>query len=192
MSPAVLDEEQCLSLKVASMLLGYPDSNRRIKWQLLQAAASSLPDEARAVLEQVCAIEDLTLQDAYVQAFDLNQSAALYLTVHELGDSRQRGAALFELRQMLEQVGFEEPPGELPDYLPLLLEFVAVCPGQAEPLLARLGAVACKIRDALAQDHPYRAVLQLAAAAIGAGDACELLGEEKPDLATLPYPIDYQ
>ncbi|MGV1047725.1 MAG: nitrate reductase molybdenum cofactor assembly chaperone [Solirubrobacterales bacterium] len=68
------------------------------------------------------------LQRAYVETFDFAKQRSLHLTYHLHGDSRQRGMALLKLRAAYAAAGFEGDAGELPDFLPLMLEFCALAP----------------------------------------------------------------
>ena len=85
-------------------------------------------DEKQALLatvEWMRELAPLDLQAEYVQTFDTVPENALYMTHHTFGDSRERGPALVELGMYYRKVGFAPQEGELPDYLPLMLEFVA-------------------------------------------------------------------
>ncbi len=121
--------------KLLSKLLEYPD-------QILAAALPQLHGVLRqgfeatewVVLERFMrhlADQDLTeSQAAYVQTFDLTPEHALHLTHHLFGDDKNRGPALIDLTEYYKQYGLEiaandGSPHELPDYLPLLLEFAA-------------------------------------------------------------------
>ena len=69
---------------------------------------------------------------AYVDAFDLRRRRSLYLTYYRHGDTRERGMALAALVGAYKSAGFVLAPGELPDFLPALLELAASHPdGQA-------------------------------------------------------------
>ena len=72
------------------------------------------------------------MQQLYVSIFDLREATCLYLTAHELGDSTRRGNALLELRQLLFKAGVQEETEELPDYLPLLFELIAMREGELD------------------------------------------------------------
>jgi nitrate reductase delta subunit len=68
------------------------------------------------------------LRRAYVETFDFTRRNSLYLTYHTHGDRRQRGIALLRLKQRYAAAGFDMLDGELPDYLPVMLEFAAIAP----------------------------------------------------------------
>lgn len=121
--------------KLLSKLLDYPT-------EALQAALPELNGILRQgfeaaewiVLERFMrhlADHDLTeLQADYVRTFDLTPEHALHLTHHLLGDDKNRGPALIDLSEYYKQYGLEIAANdggsnELPDYLPLVLEFAA-------------------------------------------------------------------
>src|SRR5690606_8172277 len=89
----------------------------------------------------------------YVETLDLNKRAGLYLTFYTDGDKRQRGAALLRLKQLYRAAGLPlEGADELPDYLPVMLEFAAAAPdGRGEIVLrehrAALELVRLSLRD---------------------------------------------
>lgn len=66
------------------------------------------------------------LREIYVWTFDWKEKTRLYLTAHELGDSRERRAALILLQHIVRDAGFMMPSGELCDFIPLLYELLAV------------------------------------------------------------------
>ena len=65
------------------------------------------------------------LQENYVHTFDFNEKANFYLICTKLKDEKVRGQALVELKQIYENEGFVINSNELPDYLPLFLEFIS-------------------------------------------------------------------
>jgi len=133
--------ERVHPLKLASLLLQYPSD------ELRAAAASAAEVEiapARggqaARLREFCgwyvAQPVGELQRLYVDAFDFTKQCSLHLSYHVHGDRRQRGIAMLELKNAYREAGFEPPGDELPDYLPLMLEFAALsADGAGEGLL---------------------------------------------------------
>ena len=73
----------------------------------------------------------------YSDTFDFSRKRSLHLTYHLHGDSRARGMALLRLKQAYEAGGFDLVADELPDYLPLILEFTALAPDAGRELLAQ-------------------------------------------------------
>ena len=79
----------------------------------------------------------LRAQEHYVEIFDRRRKACLYLTYFLNGDTRGRGMALVGFKEAYQSVGFSIGDGELPDFLPVVLEFGAV--GDLEDALGILG-----------------------------------------------------
>ncbi|HEY7208208.1 MAG TPA: nitrate reductase molybdenum cofactor assembly chaperone, partial [Gaiellaceae bacterium] len=104
----------------------------------------------------------LELAQAYVETFDLRRRTSLYLTYYLHGDTRKRGMALLRLKRLYAQAGLELAREELPDYLPLVLEFAALAPGDAGETLLRehrpeLELLRANLHDA---GSPYADVLE--------------------------------
>ena len=72
--------------------------------------------------------DPLDAEAAYVQLFDRGRATSLHLFEHVHGESRERGPALIDLAQTYARAGLHLAPGELPDYLPVVLEFVSTQP----------------------------------------------------------------
>ena len=68
------------------------------------------------------------MQERYVLLFDRTRSLSLHLFEHVYGESRDRGQAMVDLKQLYEQHGLFMSSSELPDYLPLFLEFLSAVP----------------------------------------------------------------
>jgi nitrate reductase delta subunit len=81
------------------------------------------------------------LQRDHVERFELSKRGSLHLTYHLHGDSRQRGLALLRLRQAYAAAGWDADPAELPDFLPLMLEFAALAPAGMELLEGQREAI---------------------------------------------------
>ena len=80
------------------------------------------------------------LRQTYVETFDFDRRAGLHLTYHILGDRRQRGLELVRLKRRYAAAGFPLSGGELPDYLPVMLEFAPLVPAEGEAMLNELRA----------------------------------------------------
>lgn len=203
------DAVRCGVLVAAARLLAYPDD---ALWALLPEIATylrTLPASTPAtvlvtVAERLRAIDLAKAEARYVATFDFNEPAALYLTAHELGDSRRRGNALVELRALLRAYGFEEATEELPDYLPLLLEFLAHAPVSAVPadvsaptdaLGRRLAAVCERICAHLDPDNLYRDVFAALHDVLPepeeANPERRFAQREQADTGEMPYPLRY-
>ncbi|HXX38053.1 MAG TPA: nitrate reductase molybdenum cofactor assembly chaperone [bacterium] len=122
--------------KLLSVWFQYPSAEIVEARAELAEAARALPDSpARRALEPFLAYwtgaPAPTLPQHYVATFDLEKRSTLYLSYYLYGDRRQRGMAFVRLRQLYAAAGLEPDARELPDYLPLVLEFAAVAPPEA-------------------------------------------------------------
>jgi nitrate reductase delta subunit len=96
-------------------------------------------------------------QEEYVETFDRGRATSLYLFEHVHGESRERGQAMVDLLAMYETKGLFLGNGELPDYLPVFLEFLAQeTPAQAYKLLGEIAGIIRAIATKLAErGTPY-------------------------------------
>lgn len=101
------------------------------------------------------------LQDDYVRTFDFDKRTNLYLTYHLHGDGRRRGVELVRLKRRFREAGLELAEGELPDYLPVLLEFAELEPEAGVAVLAGLRGSLELVRSALHERRsPYAHLLE--------------------------------
>lgn len=121
-----------LIYKLLSVLLDYPDAGLKENLPEIGTLIQNDPDIARDAKEKLGALvgwmqaqDLLTWQGEYVQTFDLTPEHSLHLTHHVFGDDRARGPALVDLGEFYKSDGFEALATELPDYLPLMLEYAA-------------------------------------------------------------------
>ena len=124
------DEKRYL-LKLISILLQYPDDEFILSLEELKEAVAQVPQvEQRqrcvSFLDYLGNNSLIRLQEEYTSTFDLNPETCLNLTYHRWGDARERGSALVEFHQLYGTTGYESSTGELPDYLPLILEFLSI------------------------------------------------------------------
>lgn len=124
-----------LSLRVLSRLLTYPDAELRgllPEMRNVLRAEGAFPAarlaELEALIDTLAAADPLDAEAAYVQLFDRGRTASLHLFEHVHGESRDRGPAMIDLAQTYDRAGLYLAPGELPDYLPVVLEFVSTQP----------------------------------------------------------------
>lgn len=156
---------QRLVYRVASLLLCYPDERVRGRLPDVAAALPVVPRPAwRAPLAGTVAwLSGQARGDAerhHVEVFDLSRRCSPYLTYYRYGDTRQRGMALLALKHTYRRAGFEPAGPELPDYLPLVLEFAALAGDPGVRLLDGHRAALQLLRHALHdRGSPYAAVL---------------------------------
>ena len=109
---------------------------RRARRRRRDAAAIAGTRRARALPRLPRGDTQTELERRYVETFDLRRRSSLYLSYYLHGDTRKRGMALLRLKRLYAAAGLELAGGELPDYLPLVLEFAALAPdGAGEALL---------------------------------------------------------
>jgi nitrate reductase delta subunit len=107
------------------------------------------------------------LQAEYVQTFDFDRRASLYLTYHTHGDRRQRGLELVRLKRRYADAGRPLDGNELPDYLPVLLEYAALEPDDGEALLNELRGPLELVRARLHErESPYAELVDRLVAAL--------------------------
>ena len=157
------------ALKVISCLLHYPDGGLQAHAEELVAAvdAATEPgaasrDALRGLIHHLADNDLLTLQGEYVDTFDRGRSRSLHLFEHVHGDSRDRGQAMIDLIRVYGEHGFHIDCAELPDYLPLFLEFCAqIGPADAREWLEQVAHVLQLLHQRLLRHHsPYAAALQ--------------------------------
>ncbi|MDR2219676.1 MAG: nitrate reductase molybdenum cofactor assembly chaperone [Methylobacillus sp.] len=118
--------------KLLSILLEYPDQALMEHLPELSRRLAEYPDlddDERATLNEfidhLASRPLISLQEDYVQTFDMMAEHSLHLTHHLFGDDKNRGPALIDMGEMYREYGVEVRGNELPDYLPLVLEFAA-------------------------------------------------------------------
>ncbi|MBW8370971.1 MAG: nitrate reductase molybdenum cofactor assembly chaperone [Thiobacillus sp.] len=158
------------TFKVISLLLMYPESD----WlAALPEMHAVLVDEAGLngdASTRMAPLFDLlhetrliALQENYVATFDRNPSHSLHLFEHIHGESRDRGSAMIDLLNEYWKYDFDASSSELPDYVPLFLEFLSLLP--VEEALALLGdavhVLATIGRKLDANGSPYATAFQV-------------------------------
>ena len=126
------------SLRALSALLCYPTAETMAALdelaEVLRADPLLPPDRLAALDNFIAELRTLPLLDAeerYVALFDRNRSLSLHLYEHVHGESRDRGQAMVRLAALYALHGLEFTARELPDYLPLYLEFLSQLPERA-------------------------------------------------------------
>jgi nitrate reductase delta subunit len=156
------------TLKVLSALLAYPSAE-------LQAAADELRDvlareailsrrdlaAVGALIDDIAGRDLFDAQERYILLFDRTRSLSLHLFEHVHGESRDRGQAMVDLIKLYEDGGYTPTTKELPDFLPLFLEYAATRPPrEAIELIGQPGHVLAALRERLAKrNSPYETVL---------------------------------
>lgn len=182
------------SLHLISLLLQYPslelqavmgETRRRL------AVDAALPQAAVAALDPLLTRlgtgDIYDVQETYVELFDRGRAHSLHLFEHVHGESRDRGQAMVDLRQRYLDAGLEPEGNELPDYLPLFLDYCSTLPEmRARDTLAEPGvvliALAARLADKGSDYAPVFALLcEFAGLEMDAEAAEALLPAEDPE-----------
>ena len=178
------------SLRVLAALLGYPDaqmrSHLREMRELLRdehALSDSRLSELDALMAALERADPLQAESDYVELFDRGRGTSLHLFEHVHGDSRERGPAMIDLGQTYESAGMVLTEGELPDYLPAVLEFVSTQPvREAKAFLGEMSHIFDAIFGALQhRESAHASVL---------GALIELAGERAQAVASIRPPVE--
>ena len=166
-----------MSLRVLAGLLSYPDAemrgylpDMREVLRREQALSASRLSELDALIETLLRAEPLDTEASYVQLFDRGRATSLHMFEHVHGESRDRGPAMIDLAQTYEKAGLYLAPGQLPDYLPVVVEFVSTQPPrEARAFLGEMAHIFNALCNALQQrESAYASVV---------GALLELAGE---------------
>ena len=156
------------TLRALAALLSYPtaelvDALGEIRGVIDREAM--VPAAGRAALHELIdglAEGDLyDAQERYGLLFDRTRSLSLHLFEHVHGESRDRGQAMVDLLKLYEEGGYSPVPSELPDFLPLFLEFASTrAPEEAVAMIGQPANVIAALRERLAKrQSPYEAVM---------------------------------
>ena len=181
-------------LKALSGLLTYPSAELQQAVGEISEAIENEPalsvgvrDQLHRLLKELATDDIYDLQERYVLLFDRTRSLSLHLFEHVHGESRDRGQAMVDLMALYEKGGLTMAPGELPDFLPLFLEYCATRPlTEARELLGQpahvLAALAERLRKrGSSYEVVFRCLASLAAAAPRAEDLAAVLAEPETD-----------
>lgn len=178
-----------LSLKITSLLLSYPskdlqEGGRELK-EALQNDSSTSPTVKKLLVElidHICGQDLYEAQETYVILFDRTRSLSLHLFEHVHGESRDRGQAMVDLMAMYEANGLEVDKKELPDYLPLFLEYLSTRPAtEVQEMLEQTLHILVALGKRLAKrDTPY----------VNAFKVLEEIAAVQPDQALVQEIVD--
>ena len=179
------------TLKVMAHLLSYPDAalrrhlpELRSALQAEQALAPARLAELQTLMAKLGGPDALEIEAQYVELFDRGRATSLHLFEHVHGDSRDRGPAMIDLAQTYEKSGLYLGPDEMPDYLPVVVQFVSTQPpAEARAFLGEMAHNFNAIFNALQQrNSAYASVL---------GALIELAGEKAHAVKVVPdEPLD--
>ncbi len=183
--------DAAFSLRVLARLLSYPDAELRSHLSAMRdalhterAITAGRLAELDVLMNTLAGGDPLDTESAYVQLFDRGRATSLHLFEHVHGDSRDRGPAMIDLAQTYDKAGLYLARDELPDYLPVVLEFISTQPPrEARAILGEMAHIFNAIFSALQQRQSAYA------SAIGA--LLELAGEKAQAVKLAPEePLD--
>lgn len=156
------------TLRVLAALISYPTADLVAAADEIRDAIDAdtvLPAAERVGLHRL--IDDLAggdlydLQERYGLLFDRTRALSLHLFEHVHGESRDRGQAMVDLLKLYEESGYTPTATELPDYLPLFLEYASTrLPQAAIELIGQPATVIAALKERLAKrSSPYVAVM---------------------------------
>ncbi|WP_407147125.1 nitrate reductase molybdenum cofactor assembly chaperone [Bradyrhizobium sp. ORS 86] len=158
-----------LLFRAFSALLSYPTPEMRaalpeiagvVRGSKLVAARER--QELLDLIGEIGAGEQLAAEERYVDLFDRGRALSLHLFEHLHGESRDRGSAMVELKQIYAAAGYDLAASELPDYLPVLLEYLSCRDiAEAREMLGDCAYILNSIaRSLIGRRSRYAAVLQ--------------------------------
>jgi len=169
-----------------SALLSYPTSEMRAALDemagLIERSPLIAPAERPGLLALIASLGEGDLLDAeerYCELFDRGRALSLHLFEHLHGESRDRGTAMVELKQLYRAAGFDLVGNELPDYLPVVLEYLSCreLPEARDMLVDCAHILRVIARALIARQSDYAAVLQA---------LLVIAGEQPVDVAKVP------
>jgi nitrate reductase delta subunit len=171
----MMNRDPAMLLRALSALLAYPDAELRAALPEIADAIRDARDidAARregllALVDEIAASDPLEAEGRYVDLFDRGRRTSLNLFEHVHGDGRQRGPAMLELKQRYLDGGMQPVDDELPDHLPLLLEYLSC--RDAREVLNTIGEIAHILRqlgNTLLQRRSRYAAVMAALLALG-------------------------
>jgi nitrate reductase delta subunit len=176
-----------LIFKAVSALLSYPGAEIRQALPEIADVLRASPlvgarerEDLFALIEEIGEGDQFEAEERYVDLFDRGRALSLNLFEHLHGDGRDRGAAMVELKALYTSAGFELTVSELPDYLPVVLEYLSLRDmKEARDTLSDCAHILATIaRSLIARQSRYAAVLQ--ALLVICGEKPVEAGEIKP------------
>jgi nitrate reductase delta subunit len=175
-----------LVFKALSALLSYPTAEMREALPEIAEAIRNSPFVAERertglleLIEELGRDDLLVVEERYVDLFDRGRALSLHLFEHLHGDSRDRGKAMIDLKQLYANGGFALSARELPDFLPVVLEYLSHRNiAEARDVLADCSAILASIgRSLIARQSRYASALQA---------LLVIAGEQPIDAAKIP------
>ncbi|MDP2334089.1 MAG: nitrate reductase molybdenum cofactor assembly chaperone [Reyranella sp.] len=182
------------TLRAISALLSYPTAGLiaaapEIRAAIDGEAVVGVAERAalHRLIDQLAAGDLYDLQEQYGLLFDRTRALSLHLFEHVHGESRDRGQAMVDLLKLYEENGYTPASSELPDFLPLFLEYASLqAPRTAVELVGQPATVIAALRERLAKrgsayEAAMAALLAISRAKLDAGALAILRAEPDPE-----------
>ena len=186
------------TFKALSALLSYPTDELKAAADEISEViekdsrlSNSIKMQLHKLLSELAARDIYDLQERYVLLFDRTRSLSLHLFEHVHGESRDRGQAMIDLKQMYEKHGLEIEASELPDFVPIFLEYVSLLPaGERHELIGQPAHIFEVLAERLRKrqssyEAVFRALVALAAVKLDEEVVSTLLQAPDPDATDL-------
>lgn len=152
------------SFLITSFLLQYPNEEWKEALLEIYEEAENIKDKSYAkpllrFLEYTSQNKELDLAEHYVRTFDFTKDKNLYLTYYKYKEDRKRGEELLKLKRIYSDAGVNLATGELPDFLPVILEFTALSE-KKDILLHYQEAIENIFKNLSKENNPYLHVLE--------------------------------
>lgn len=186
------------TFKALSVLLSYPTDELAAATGEISEVLENDPripagikQRLHKLVAELTSDDRYDLQERYVLLFDRTRSLSLHLFEHVHGEGRNRGQAMIDLMQMYDKHGLEIDARELPDYIPIFLEYVALLPEtEARELLGQPAHIFAALAERLRKRHStyeavFRALVALTAVKLDEEVVSTLLEMPDPDATDL-------
>jgi len=167
--------EECrYTFKLCSLFLRYPDSswirNEEIEESIKLIENKGIRFCFEQFMNYVNQTPYKTVSENYVRWFDFSERTTLYLTHGTFGENRERGMAFVKLKMEFAKAGFYIKNNELPDYMPLILEFAGEADDKSvqKMFLIHKKAIDQLLSELEKDDNPYGYLLKACVAAMAA------------------------
>lgn len=164
-----MSDAPMIVLRALGALLTYPRPELRDALpEIVEAlrVSSLIAPQDRVALEGLIELladaDPLWTEEHYVEMFDRRRATSLHLFEHVHGDTRERGHAMVELKALYERAGFSLATSELPDFLPVILEYLSYRDlAEAKAMLGDCAHILRTVGEALLQrGSNYSAIFQ--------------------------------
>lgn len=189
-----MENEMDRTFKAISLILSYPTVELQAAMPEISAVLMSdsrmttaCRGQMAPLLDHLAGADIYDLQEAFVGLFDRSRTLSLNLFEHVHGESRDRGGAMVSLVETYRDGGFDPATSELPDHLPVLLEFLSMSPFvEAQDTLADAAHIFAALSERLARRESeygavFAALLQLSGQQADSEAVAELLKQPEDD-----------